>query len=549
MHFPKHSLRALALSLIASLGLVACGGGSSDDSGTAPVATTPPPTTPTPTPTPTTPTPVAPVAATAVSGRALDDSTGQGVAGVTVRVGTLSTVTAADGSFTLRGLAAAGRVPVIFESTTYAENTRVVGVVADTTTTDVQARLIPVGFSGTVPVAAGGVVSVPGSTAQVTLPANGVQRADGSTPTGNITVRVTPINPAADTTLMPGDFTAAVAGGTAPIESFGALDVTLSDDTGARLNLRSGQTASLRIPLRSRSAAAPATIPLFYFDTAAGLWREEGTATLVGTGAAAYYEGAVRHFTTWNADQIYNTVLVRGCLRDAAGNPVANARVFSDGIDYTGTSSAVSTAAGEFSLPIRRGSQAAINALLGNRLTNTVRNTASQNDITLPDCLALGQTGAGVTMKLTWGALPRDLDSHLVTPSGAHVYFSNKGSLTAEPFASLDVDDTSSFGPEVVTLTRLMVGTYKYYINNFSGFNNGPIATSEARVELNIQGQPVQLITPPATGEAASTNNWNVFEFDVSATCAITVRRVSNYSATEVTNPAGTPAYCTAPAS
>lgn len=526
MRYSVSSWRALAIGLVASVCLVACDGDGGGSGGAS--------------------TPTAPASTTGVSGKVLDDATGLGIAGVTVRVGSLSTTSGADGSFSLLGLSASSRVTVVFASSSYAEGVRIANVVADAST-DVQARLVKVGASGTVPVTGGGTVTVPSSTAQVTLPANGVQRADGSIPTGNITVNLTPINPAVDTTLMPGDFLTSTGSGNVSIESFGALNVVLTDSSGAALNLRSGQTATIRIPLASRSATTPSTIPLFYFNTSTGLWVQEGTATLFGSGTSAYYEGTVSHFTTWNADQTYNTIIVHGCLKNAAGAVVANALVSSDGIDYSGTSSVYTDSSGNFSLPIRSNSIAAIVGVSGGYLTNTVRNTASASDITLTDCLSLSQSGAGITMKLTWGALPSDLDSHLITPAGDHVYYSSKGALALAPFANLDVDDTSSYGPEVVTITKLMVGTYKYSVRNYSGYADGPIAQSGARVEVNIPGRALQLITPPTTGESSSTDYWNLFEFDVSANCTVTVRAVGTYTNDLPTIPAtSTPQYCTA---
>ncbi|WP_162243868.1 hypothetical protein [Pseudorhodoferax sp. Leaf274] len=506
-----------------SLCLAACGG--SDDDAATPNEPTQP-TGPTAT----------------IAGKAVDGRTGLPIAGVSVRVGTASTSTAADGSFTLPGLAPGSRVPVVFASSGYAENGRIADLVGNAST-DVQARLLPVATTAAVPVATGGTVD--SGTARVVLPANGVQRADGTAPTGDITVQLTPIDSALDPQLMPGDFRTGTAGGTtSPIESFGALNVTLTDSTGAALNLRSGQTATIRIPAVSRGATPPDSIPLYYYDTATGLWKQEGTATRVGSGTSAYYEGTVTHFSTWNADQVYTTVFVRGCVKDGSGAVVANAYVGSDGIDYVGTSYAYTDASGNFSLPVRKESQAAITAVAGGRLTNTVRNQSSAVDINWTECLTLSQAGAGITMKLTWGALPTDLDSHLMTPSGEEVDFSNDGSLTAKPFANLDVDDTSSYGPEVITITKLMVGTYKYSVHRYS--SGGTIAQSGARVEVNIPGRAVQLITPPTTGETGSTDYWNLFEFDVSANCTITVRPVQTYTSTGLTAPTTSePQYCT----
>ena len=479
-----------------------------------------------------------------MTGRAVDSATGLGVSGVTVSVGTLSATTDATGAFTLSGLAAADRVTVLFSADSHAEAARIASVSA-AATTDVQARLVRVGASADISVATGGTLTQAGSPAQVALPAAGVQRADGSTPTGTMRVRMTPIDPASDTSVMPGDFSTVVAAAPAPIESFGALNVRLADAAGAPLNLRAGASATVRIPVASRNSNPPATIPLFYFDNATGRWVQEGTATLAGVAPNRYYEGTVTHFSTWNADQVMDTIRVTGCVADATGARVAGARVASDGVNYSGTSSAVTDSAGNFTIAVRRSSVATLVALSGGLLSNTLRFGGSATDTQVTACLALGQAGAGVTMKLTWGVAPRDLDSHLLTPSGSHVYYSNTGNLVAAPFANLDVDDTSSYGPEVVTLTRLMVGTYKYYIYNYSGYSSGAFAAATARVELSIPGRATELYTPPASGEAASTRVWSLFEMDVDAQCNVTVRRTGTYSDSEpAPGASNTPVYC-----
>ncbi len=484
-----------------------------------------------------------------LAGRVVDSATALGIAGVRVSVGSASATTDATGAFNLTGVPPGERVNVVFNASTHAETSRIAAV-SGTGTTDVQARMVALGTTAQVDAATGGTVNVPGSTAQVVLPAAGVQRADGSIPTGNITVRVTPIAPASDTAVMPGDFTTLVSGAAAPIESFGALNVTLADSAGAALNLRSGQTATIRIPLSTRSGSPPATVPLFFYNPSTGRWVEEGTATLAGSGTARYYQGTVAHFTTWNADQVYNTVRVTSCVADANGVRIANARISSDGIDYTGTSSAITDASGNFTIPIRRASRAVLVGISGGSLTNSFNAGPYTADTTVTQCLTLGQLGSGVTMKLTWGERPSDLDSYLFLPSGARVSYQGTGSLTAAPFANLDVDDTSSFGPEVVTITRLMVGTYKYAVNNFSGQGSGFIGASGARVELSIPGRSIELFTPPGTGESTSTEWWQLFELDVDAQCNITVRRTGTFANSAPTAAASsTPVYCVRPAS
>ena len=60
---------------------------------------------------------------------------------------------------------------------------------------------------------------------------------------------------------------------------------------------------------------------------------------------------------------------------------------------------------------------------------------------------------------LTWGATPRDMDSHLDTPSGCHLYYGRKQCPSGE--ASLDTDVTDSYGPETINIRSLNPGVYK----------------------------------------------------------------------------------------
>lgn len=486
------------------------------------------------------------VSRVAVSGRVVDGLTGAPLAGIAVAVGARTTTTDAQGQFNLTGVPPSARATVTFSGANYSEGARIVSI-GDPGASSVLARLLPVTATAVLDAGAGGTVGNAAGTARVVLAAASLARADGSVLTGNATVNVTAIDPSLDSSLMPGDYTTLSGGNAVPIESFGAIGVQITDAAGQPANLRAGQTATLRIPLGSRSENAPATIPLFYFDMASGRWQQEGSATLQGTGTGRYYEGTVTHFSVWNADRISETVWVNGCVADNAGTRVSGATLTSDGIDYSGTSSAVSGANGLFRIAVRANSLATLIGLQGTLLTNTLRVTSGGAEMTLPDCLVLAANANGVSIKLTWGANPSDLDSHLWTPSGTEVYYSNKGQLAAAPFANLDVDDTDSFGPEVITLTKLMVGTYKYAVRNYSGYGDGPMKSSGARVELVLPGGRTELFVPPATGETAATDYWTLFDLTVDAQCNITVTRTEAYTATPATVPSATPVYCVKP--
>ncbi len=104
---------------------------------------------------------------------------------------------------------------------------------------------------------------------------------------------------------MPGDFSALdSAGKPTAMESFGAGSVEIGAN-GRRYNLRPGAAAIVSIPVdatqRAGGALSPPTMPFLYYDEQAGLWKQDGDATLVG-GANPAYEKKVSHFSTMNAD-------------------------------------------------------------------------------------------------------------------------------------------------------------------------------------------------------------------------------------------------------
>jgi hypothetical protein len=234
----------------------------------------------------------------------------------------------------------------------------------------------------------GGMLTLADSPAQVTLPPAALVYDDGKPASGNVTVTLATINPAADVNNMPGGY---MADSGKLIESFGAIQVNLNDGT-RHLQLAPGKTATIRIPVMTRSATTPATIPLFYFDEALGKWKQEGTATLKGDAVTGfYYEGTVSHFSYWNADQIIETIKVSGCVKNADGSiPASDAvRVFTDGIDYSGMATAAIDAAGNFTVAVKKSGNASLIAIGGAKHAG-VTIAPSSADTPLSQCLILG---------------------------------------------------------------------------------------------------------------------------------------------------------------
>lgn len=473
-----------------------------------------------------------------VTGQVISYGTGLAISGASVSSGGVTVSTGADGRYELKGVNAGDRVVINVNAASFAQGMSVASVPANGTST-VVTKLLPIGVETTIDNATGGVV-VDASGAQVSLPANAFTGG-----AGNITVALTAVNPALDSSVMPGDYT--TNGGAQSIESFGAIIVTPRDASGNPVNLASGKSATIRIPATSRSGTFDPTIPLLSLNPATGSWVQEGTATLAGVAPNRYYEGVVTHFSAWNADRAIETIRVSGCVNDVNGNPVTNVLVRSDGIDYSGTASTYSGVSGTFTVAMKKLGKATISGSLGNGfLTNFLTATSGTGDVTLPACLVLTEARNAVNIKLSWGAAPADVDSYLLTPSGSTIYYANRGSLQVAPFANLDVDDTSSFGPEVVTINRLMVGTYTYGVDNFSGSYTPGLTNSPIRVELNL-GNSQRIFNAPA-GETTSTRFLRMFRLNVDVSCNVTVEVVNTWETTRPSAPvATTPTYCVAP--
>jgi len=77
-----------------------------------------------------------------------------------------------------------------------------------------------------------------------------------------------------------------------------------------------------------------------------------------------------------------------------------------------------------------------------------------------------GATPAKLRVLLSWDSDNTDLDLHLVTPDGAHIWY---GDRVAPNGAALDVDVTTGYGPEIFSMPAPIKGQYLIYVNYFGG--------------------------------------------------------------------------------
>jgi hypothetical protein len=359
----------------------------------------------------------------------------------------------------------------------------------------------------------------------VTLPENSLVDLNGNLVSSAVVAELTVINPAIDIEMMPGDMlTTNSANEIVPIESFGAITVSFVDSAGNKLQLAPNKVAQIKIPVAGTNP--PATIPLYYFDTTSGLWIEEGEALLVSVNDESFYQGNVSHFTTWNADMIYDTIIVNGCVEDEDGNLLKGARVISDGRDYLGRSLTFSIDDGTFSIPVKRHSTVLLGATIEFQSRTSIINTFEE-DITLAECLVLSEALTKIT--LNWGEAPRDLDSHLYITDAegneSHVYYANSEVTINETIIYLDVDDITSYGPEVISIPQFPVeGSYDYYVKNFS--DSPDINPATTRVEFIFNNEQ-HIFSPPTDG---ITKWWHVAKIEKDADGQLLFTAINEWS-------------------
>ena len=184
-------------------------------------------------------------------------------------------------------------------------------------------KLIPKTIAGNVNAASGGTVTLANGLSIKLNAGTIVNATTNAQYTGTVNVAAYWINPTANDlpNIMPGDLRGInTAGAMKLLQTFGMAAVELTGASGELLQIVNGQKATLTMPIPSSlSATAPASIPLWYFDEAKGLWKEEGSAVKTGN----TYVGNVGHFSFWNCDVPGNYVQFNCTIKDAAGNPLS----------------------------------------------------------------------------------------------------------------------------------------------------------------------------------------------------------------------------------
>ncbi len=466
------------------------------------------------------------------------DTSGDPLANVTVSIGGKTSATNAQGWFSVADITPGNKQIVKFSKTGYASTYQVTNIIQGISSF-VKPALKPVDKTETFDATQGATITNSADNSYVKIDANALSTRLGALFSGMASVSLTSFDPSNENeaNAFPGEYLGEAANSTiGSIKSFGFMDVVITDPNGEELQLASGKNATISIPVPSvmqTEAATLGTCPLWYFNNSTGIWQEEGQGTY--DAGSASFVGNVSHFSTWNYDIMYPRAFISGRVVDSNGVPVQGAQVKCWGIGwYMQRWASGETATNEngvfTKIPVEVGVTFKYQASKGGHESAVLQaGPLTQNEEFDVGDIILDAPLIQIT--LTWGANPRDLDSHLAAKltSGItfHVYWDSKGSLTTAPYANLDTDERYSFGPEVVSISKLQPGTYRYSVRHYAG--NGNISTSGAEVNIVVPGVGIYRYTPPGT-QSSGTDIWRVFDIVIDSSGKVTaVNTINDY--------------------
>ena len=289
----------------------------------------------------------------------------------------------------------------------------------------------------------------------------------------------------------------------------GSAIVTMSTDDDGRYFMENINIGNYYLEV----SATGFITELFYIEVEAGLTTNVHRLNAVPTSAeSGTVSGSIINaFTGGTIEDAITLVFRRGI--DVGGGEVVTTITTSDG-NYS-----VALAAGNYTVTASGSGYISSTAIVVSFGGATLDN---QNIVVSP-VFESGVDGEGsLRIVLTWGERPYDLDSHLVgpTPDGGrfHIWYAGKTTYYGgDNYANLDVDDTSSYGPETVTINVLVDGEYNYFIHDYSNnYSSTSTALRDSGATIRVlssEGNVIRTFNVPTSGGASTL--WHVFRITV----------------------------------
>lgn len=488
-----------------------------------------------------------------IAGNVENASSGNAIAGVVASIaGTVVATGNTQGYFFADEIAVGEGISLCFAAAGFADVCRAVTVVARTLLSLPPVEMQPV-REQTLPGIEnndGTVVDATTGT-QVELTAGSICQSDRTTQvTGDIQCSITPLDvTGGDIELSPGDFTAD-NGTTVDLTDTSAMFNIACSQDGEVLDLCQGQTSVARLSIFGTQADCndasinPASVASWFFDTSTGIWNSYSTFVRNCGAAVAdrYYTGLIDRLGWWNAGVWFSSTCLRGNIKDGFGTIVPNAQIKCIGVDYQSMSYTYSTISATFCTRVKPAGQYSCVARKAAFQSDPITGTAPNNTNKCSNetnCANVGQidlTNPLARAILSWGEEPGDLDTHFVG-DGIQIYFNNKdytqdwqkGSVTTEPYILLDTDDTTGFGPEILTIVKgASSGTYYFCVHNFSGQATAGMEDSLAVVQYMTDSSSRRFDIP--TSNPNNYNVWRVFKLVIDSNDNLTITTINEYA-------------------
>jgi hypothetical protein len=254
------------------------------------------------------------------------DEADEPVAGASVKLGNLSTTTDEYGHFFFKNvqLNARGTLVRVERAGFFPGSRRFMAVENAENRVKIQLnkRLFAYSFQADT----GTAISLNGG-AKIIFHPNSIQNADGSPYSGTVRVAAKWLDPTDLRTMdqMPGNLQGvSLEGQEVVMRTYGMLVAELQSDSGEKLNILKGKTATIKTPVpASILGSAPAEIPLWSYNETYGMWAEEGVSKLEN----GFYVAEVTHFSYWNHDFKDPLVEFTATFVDENGTPLENYKV------------------------------------------------------------------------------------------------------------------------------------------------------------------------------------------------------------------------------
>ncbi len=230
---------------------------------------------------------------------------------------------------------------------------------------------------------------------------------------------------------------------------------------------------------------------------------------------AASTSGTVWNFTTGGA----GTASISGHVTDATNNNPLTGAVVTLKLNSSTIGTVTTASNGYFEFLSLNSGTYTLSATKTNYIEGSYQVDLTSGELKTFDMpLSIQSTTIQYRIVLSWGNNPRDLDAHLFKGS-YHVYYDAQGYQASTPYTTLDVDDTSGYGPETITIYNLDNESCRFYVHNYSGKYDGDIDIKQSQAQVKVYSGSVLLksYAVPSTGTGFY---WYVF--DISAAGAIT---------------------------